>query len=154
VSGSVPVSSGPPCLTSARSRALEQAGSRRAALSSVPLRDGADRDQFKTAMNARLKVLGTSHVGFFHDSRSRAAGRVGTKTPGRLVATSGFKVGFGYRVALPVAAYYTWKGTNLEGPGVAPDVDEPLCGDALGRGDDNQLRHAQAEGARDVPVET
>jgi MFS family permease len=42
---------------------------------------------------------------------------VGTKTPGRLVATSGFKVGFGYRVALPVAAYYTWNGTNLEGQG-------------------------------------
>src|SRR5690606_3907064 len=31
---------------------------------------------------------------------------LGTKTPGRLVATSAFKVGHGYRVALPVAAYY------------------------------------------------
>jgi hypothetical protein len=38
--------------------------------------DSADRDQFKTAMNARLKALGTSHVAFFHDSRPRAAGRV------------------------------------------------------------------------------
>jgi C-terminal processing protease CtpA/Prc len=54
-------------------------------------------------------------------------------------------------VALPVAAYYTWNGTNLEGKGVTPDVDEPLYADALGRGDDNQLRRAQAEVARHVP---
>jgi hypothetical protein len=27
-------------------------------------------------MTAMLKALGTSHVGFFHDSRPRAAGRV------------------------------------------------------------------------------
>jgi hypothetical protein len=44
---------------------------------------------------------------------TRLAIVVGTKTPGRLVATSGFKVGFGYRVALPVAAYYTWQGRIL-----------------------------------------
>ncbi|MEZ5318346.1 MAG: S41 family peptidase [Vicinamibacterales bacterium] len=77
---------------------------------------------------------------------------VGTKTPGRLVATSGFKVGFGYRVALPVAAYYTWQGTNLEGTGVTPDVDEPLRADALRSGEDNQLRRAQAESARPTLV--
>lgn len=84
-------------------------------------------------------------------SESGLATVVGTKTPGRLVATSGFKVGHGYRVALPVAAYYTWKGTNLEGQGVAPDVEERLCADGLGRGDDNQLRRAQAV-TRHVPV--
>jgi C-terminal processing protease CtpA/Prc len=84
-------------------------------------------------------------------SESGLATVVGTKTPGRLVATSGFKVGHGYRVALPVAAYYTWEGTNLEGKGVAPDVDEPLSADVLGRGNDNQLRRAQ-EVTRHVPI--
>jgi C-terminal processing protease CtpA/Prc len=67
---------------------------------------------------------------------------VGTKTPGRLVATSAFKVGQGYRVALPVAAYHTWKGTNLEGRGVTPDVDEPLDVEALWNGVDTQLSAA------------
>lgn len=64
---------------------------------------------------------------------------VGVRTPGRLVAASAFKVGFGYRVALPVAAYFTWKGTNLEGHGVEPDVQEPISPEALWQGGDNQL---------------
>lgn len=38
--------------------------------------DSADTDQFETAMSALLKALGSSHVGFFHDGRPRAAGRV------------------------------------------------------------------------------
>ena len=38
-------------------------------------------------------------------SEYRLATLVGTKTAGRLVATSAFKVGFGYRLVLPVAAY-------------------------------------------------
>jgi C-terminal processing protease CtpA/Prc len=68
---------------------------------------------------------------------------VGTKTAGRLVATSAFKVGFGYRVVLPVASYFTWKGTNLEGRGVQPDVPEPLSPEALWTGCDNQLQRAR-----------
>lgn len=67
---------------------------------------------------------------------------VGTKTPGRLVATSAFKVGHGYRVALPVAAYYTWKGTNLEGRGVVPDIEQPIEAAALWQGQDTQLQRA------------
>jgi C-terminal processing protease CtpA/Prc len=77
-------------------------------------------------------------------SEYRLATLVGTKTPGRLVATSAFKVGHGYRVALPVAAYYTWKGTNLEGKGVRPDVEEPTSFDALSRARDSQLDAAIA----------
>jgi C-terminal processing protease CtpA/Prc len=75
-------------------------------------------------------------------SEYRLATLVGMKTPGRLVATSAFKVGRGYRVALPVAAYYTWQGTQLEGRGVAPDVEAPLQAEGLWRGDDNQLLSA------------
>lgn len=67
---------------------------------------------------------------------------VGTRTPGRVVAASGFKVGHGYRVALPVAAYYTWMGTNLEGRGVAPHVDVSMSAAALFGGGDPQLQQA------------
>jgi C-terminal processing protease CtpA/Prc len=67
---------------------------------------------------------------------------VGVKTAGRLVATSAFKVGFGYRVVLPVAAYFTWQGNNLEGCGVLPNIEEALSPQALWNGEDNQLRRA------------
>lgn len=75
-------------------------------------------------------------------SEYRLATLVGTKTPGRLVATSAFKVGLGYRVVLPVAAYFTWSGTNLEGLGVTPDIQEPISPEALWNGEDNQLNRA------------
>src|SRR5579864_1666263 len=68
---------------------------------------------------------------------------VGVKTAGRLVAASSFKVGFGYRVALPVAAYFSWQGNNLEGRGVLPDIEERLSPEALWNGKDNQLERAQ-----------
>ncbi|MGH9162643.1 MAG: S41 family peptidase, partial [Vicinamibacteraceae bacterium] len=75
-------------------------------------------------------------------SEYRLARLVGMKTAGRLVATSAFKVGFGYRVVLPVAAYYTWQGNNLEGRGIVPDVEEPVSMEALWNGRDNQLTRA------------
>jgi C-terminal processing protease CtpA/Prc len=75
-------------------------------------------------------------------SEYRLATLVGVKTPGRLVATSAFKVGHGYRVALPVAAYYTWKDRSLEGTGVSPDIEEPIGPEALWKGDDTQLQRA------------
>jgi C-terminal processing protease CtpA/Prc len=87
-------------------------------------------------------------------SEYRVATLIGVKTAGRLVAASSFKVGFGYRVALPVAAYFTWQGNNLEGRGVRPDIEEPLSADALWNGEDNQLKRAQAylETAIDSPA--
>jgi C-terminal processing protease CtpA/Prc len=75
-------------------------------------------------------------------AENRLATIVGTKTPGRLVATSAFKVGHGYRVALPVAAYFTWQGRNLEGAGVTPDVEVPFSPEAVWRGVDPQLDRA------------
>lgn len=69
---------------------------------------------------------------------------VGTKTAGRLVATSAFKVGHGYRIAIPVAAYYTWQGRNLEGVGVTPDVEAPFSVEAVWQGRDPQLDRALA----------
>jgi carboxyl-terminal processing protease len=113
---------------------------------------GAQRHHGRMALLVNEHSASAAEMVAAFAKESGLATVVGTKTPGRLVATSGFKVGFGYRVALPVAAYYTWNGTNLEGMGVRPDVDEPLRADALARGDDTQLRRAQAEVARHVPV--
>jgi C-terminal processing protease CtpA/Prc len=69
---------------------------------------------------------------------------VGTRTAGRLVASSAFKVGEGYRVLLPVAAFFTWAGTNLEGRGVEPTQSEPLSLDALREGHDTQVARARS----------
>lgn len=100
---------------------------------------GAQRHHGRTALLVNEHSASAAEMVAAFASESGLATVVGTKTPGRLVATSGFKVGFGYRVALPVAAYYTWNGTNLEGKGVMPDVEEPLSAEAIGRGEDNQL---------------
>src|SRR5690606_12519247 len=67
---------------------------------------------------------------------------VGTKTAGRVVAGSGVKVGHGYRVALPVAVYRTWCGTNLEGSGVEPHLVQPSSPQDLWSGVDPQLKRA------------
>ena len=75
-------------------------------------------------------------------AENRLATIVGTKTAGRLVATSAFKVGHGYRVALPVAAYFTWQGRNLEGAGVTPDIEVPFSPEAAWRGADPQIERA------------
>ncbi len=77
-------------------------------------------------------------------SEYRLAHVVGAKTPGKLVAASSFKVGCGYRVVLPVGAYFTWQGTKLEGRGVEPDVPAPLDTPELAAGGDSQLNRAVA----------
>jgi C-terminal processing protease CtpA/Prc len=67
---------------------------------------------------------------------------VGTKTAARLVATSAFKVGHGYRLVMPVAQYFTWKGTSMEGHGQQPTIEVPFSPEAARRGVDNQLDRA------------
>ena len=85
-------------------------------------------------------------------SQYRLATLVGAKTAGRLVATSAFNVGLGCRVALPVAAYHTWHGTNLAGRGVPPDIEEPLSPEAVWSGMDNQLKRAIDSSNQAVPT--
>ena len=51
---------------------------------------------------------------------------------------SAFRVGFGYRVVLPVATYFIWQGTNLEGRGSAPTIEEPFSFEASIHGRDNR----------------
>jgi carboxyl-terminal processing protease len=67
---------------------------------------------------------------------------VGTKTPGRLLSGSAFKVGHGYILSLPVAAYLTWQGRMLENNGIVPKFSIELSRDALREGRDTQLETA------------
>jgi len=67
---------------------------------------------------------------------------VGSTTAGRLLSGRAFHVGEGYVLGLPVAAYFTWNGTLLEGTGVVPDVRADLHCDALRAGLDVQLKEA------------
>jgi carboxyl-terminal processing protease len=46
---------------------------------------------------------------------------IGQTTAGRLLSATSVKVGQGFRLALPVGAYYTWNGTVLEGSPIEPD---------------------------------
>ena len=46
---------------------------------------------------------------------NRLATVVGNKTPGRLVSRTGIKLGKGYTLVIPVAAYMSWNGTQIEG---------------------------------------
>jgi carboxyl-terminal processing protease len=63
----------------------------------------------------------------------------GTKTPDRLVSRSAFKLGYGYRVVIPVAAYVSAKGTQIEGSGISPDLSVPWSFADAVAGTDNQL---------------
>jgi hypothetical protein len=47
-------------------------------------------------------------------------------------------------VALPVAAYFTWLGTNFEGVGVTPHVVEAISPESLWSGEDNQFKRAES----------
>src|SRR5438445_10894936 len=69
---------------------------------------------------------------------------VGTKTPGRLLSGSAYKVGHGYILGLSVAAYLTWQGRMLENNGIVPKFCIELSRDALREGRDTQLETAVA----------
>jgi C-terminal processing protease CtpA/Prc len=73
---------------------------------------------------------------------NRLATIVGTKTPGRLLSGSAFKVGNGYILGLPVAAYLTWQGRMLENNGITPAFSVDLSRDALRQSRDTQLEQA------------
>ncbi len=67
---------------------------------------------------------------------------VGENTAGRLLSATSVKVGHGFRLALPVAAYYTWKGTALEGSPIEPDVRADFNWRERREGLDSQLEIA------------
>lgn len=55
-----------------------------------------------------------------------------------------FSVGHGFVLRLPAAAWYTWRGSIVEGRGVPPDVDVPLSLSEVRQGRDSQLDAAVA----------
>ncbi len=69
---------------------------------------------------------------------------LGTKTPGRLLSGRTFRVGSGYILGLPTAAYVTWQGRMIEGEGVSPAVPIELSPSQLRLGEDTQMQRALA----------
>lgn len=66
---------------------------------------------------------------------------VGSRTAGRLICGSVYKVGHGYFVRVPARAWYTWKGELLEEQGVRPDE---AASDGHNSGSDTALERALA----------
>lgn len=67
---------------------------------------------------------------------------VGEKTAGRLLSATSVKVGNGYRLALPTGAYYTWRGSVLEGTPIEPDQLVDYRWREVRKGQDLQLKEA------------
>ena len=67
---------------------------------------------------------------------------VGESTAGRLLSATSVKVGQGFRLALPTGAYYTWKGTILEGIPIEPDELVEFDWQTARRNKDRQLEFA------------
>lgn len=103
---------------------------------------GVKRYHGKVALLVNEHTASASEMVAGFASEYGLAHLVGVKTPGKLVAASSFKVGHGYRIALPVGAYYTWHGTKLEGQGVMPSSVVPLNPADLAAGQDSQLKRA------------
>jgi C-terminal processing protease CtpA/Prc len=87
--------------------------------------EGLGRQKFhgKIAMLVNEHSASASEMVAAFAAENALATIVGTKTAGRLMAASAFKVGCGYRLALPIAAYKTWQGNILEGVGVNPHIE-------------------------------
>jgi carboxyl-terminal processing protease len=73
---------------------------------------------------------------------NRLARVVGENTAGRLLSATSVKVGQGFRLALPTGAYYTWRGSVLEGTPIEPDELIEFDWQTAGRNRDSQLEYA------------
>jgi carboxyl-terminal processing protease len=67
---------------------------------------------------------------------------VGETTAGRLLSATSVKLGHGFRLALPTGAYYTRKGTVLEGTPIEPDERIDFDWQQRRTGIDGQLEYA------------
>lgn len=75
-------------------------------------------------------------------AENRLATIVGAKTPGRLLSGRTFRVGSGYILGIPVAAYLTWEGRLIEGKGVTPTITVEMKPEQLLAGEDPQMQKA------------
>jgi len=67
---------------------------------------------------------------------------VGTRTAGEVLGGVNFVLAKRYRLRMPVAGWYTWKGCCIEGSGVEPDVVVENSPESLAIGVDTQLDKA------------
>lgn len=75
-------------------------------------------------------------------AESRFATLVGSMTVGRLLSGDPFRVGNGFILVVPTAAYLTWQGNLIEGKGVRPDILVDWSPEEARAGGDNQLEKA------------
>lgn len=92
-----------------------------------------------TAILVNRHTTGAAEMVAQFAQENRVALIAGEKTPGRLVSRSGFKLGFGYRLVIPVAAYVSAKGHRIEGVGITPEVPAAWSFKSALEGEDNQL---------------
>jgi carboxyl-terminal processing protease len=103
----------------------------------------------RVAMLVNERSAGAAEMVAASASENPLATLVGARTAGRVVAASAFEVGDRYRVVLPVAAFLTWQGRNVEGTAVSPHIATTVDPSALMQGHDSQLERA-VETARGV----
>jgi C-terminal processing protease CtpA/Prc len=91
-------------------------------------------------VNQHTASAGETITGFAKENK--LATIVGTKTAGQVLGGTGFKMGHGFVLRLPVVGFCTWNGSTLEGKGVEPDYVVQLSREALRNGRDNQVLEA------------
>ena len=91
-------------------------------------------------VNQHTASAGETITGFAKENRLAIV--VGTKTAGQVLGGTGFKMGHGFVLRLPVVSFRTWGGNDLEGTGTVPHYPIDLSREALKDGRDNQLDEA------------
>ena len=94
----------------------------------------------RPVVNQHTASAGETITGFAKENK--LATIVGTKTAGQVLGGTGFKMGHGFVLRLPVVSFRTWGGNSLEGTGTVPDHSVDLSREALRDGRDNQLQEA------------
>jgi C-terminal processing protease CtpA/Prc len=107
-------------------------------------RKGAQRFHGRVAILVNEHTASSSEMVSAFASENGLATVVGSRTAGRLLGSDSFRVGYGYRLALPVVEYRTWRDVRLEKNGVVPDIDAPFDAEARRKGVDTQLDAAIA----------
>lgn len=93
----------------------------------------------KTAILVDEHTAGAAEMVAQFAKENHLATIVGMKTAGRLVTRRASKLGFGYQLVIPIAAYVSAKGAQIEGNGVVPDISIPWSFEDATIGVDQQL---------------
>jgi len=96
--------------------------------------------QIAILINEKTSSAGEIVAQFAKDAK--LASLVGQNTAGLVLGADVFNVGYGYKLFLPVFAWYGPSGNHNEGSGVVPDVLINVDPVRLSRGEDDQLDKA------------